>query len=176
MKLDTSVAPEIALLAAGLRDAAHHPGTSQDSLAGTTGPFRAGPATVGTLARCLQLLATDPRAWWDLVQFDPERPVRVAVGAPAPGCEAWLLVLPPGYHGNEPEPGQDGEVVCLVAGAITELAGLPGRRRGCPLPSGRIRVRGGREPRLLVNTGCGYAVSLHARPASGRPVTAGPAA
>ena len=162
MKLDTSAAPELDLLARGLDAPA--------------------PATVGNLAACLRLLEADPRSWWDLVRFDPDRPVRVPLAAPRPGCEAWLLVLPPGHRGDgQPEPGQPGqpepgpEVACLVAGAITEQASTPDApartrdtqvgtpdTRGRPLLPGRIRVRG-REPRRMINSGSGYAVSLHAR-------------
>jgi hypothetical protein len=137
MKLDVSAAPEIARLA-------HRRGA-------------AAPPTIGRLAACLRLLEADPRSWWDLVRFDPDRPVRIPVAEPrtGTGCEAWLLVLPPGYRGGD-QPEHDWEVACLVAGVITEQ---PGR----PLLPGRIRVRGGRQPRELVNAGGGYAVSLHAR-------------
>jgi hypothetical protein len=178
----------------------------------------------------LRLLAADPQRWWDLVRFDPGQPVRIAVAAPGPGCEAWLVVLPPGYRGagpqrgqegeadrpepddeeegagpqrgrdrrgDTPEPGQDWQVACLVAGEVAEQAGSPGGQPGSPggqpgspagqpgsagveqdrprsvggeqerpLRPGRIRVRG-REPRRLINVGTGYAVTLHARAASG---------
>ena len=145
MKLDVSAAPEIARLAQR-RDTAAVP-------------------TIGRLAACLRLLEADPGSWWDLVRFDPARPVHVPVsqiggasGASA-GCETWLLVLPPGYQGDERQPGTDWEVACLVAGAITE-------QPGGPMLPGRIRVRGGRRPGSLVNAGSGYAVSLHARRAN----------
>jgi len=170
MKLDTSAAPELDLLARG--------------------PGAPAPATVGNLAACLRLLEADPRSWWDLVRFDPDRPVRVPLAAPRPGCEAWLLVFPPGYRGNgQPEPGQPEpgqaepgpEVACLVAGAILEQASTQNTEahaqdtqvstqdtrdtrdtQGRPLLPGRIRVRG-RGPRRMINSGSGYAVSLHAR-------------
>jgi hypothetical protein len=178
MKLDTSVAPEIARLA--------------------TATVAAAPATVGSLAACLRLLEADPQSWWDLVRFDPARPVRIAVAAPGRDCEAWLLVLPPGHIDGRPQPGhraadqegpgqegpgqegpgQEGpdegwDVACLVAGAITEHAVAPPGRPGRPFLPGRIRVRGGQEPRRLVNTGSGYAVSLHARSVSARPQSEG---
>jgi hypothetical protein len=154
MKLDTSAAPELALLA-------------QDRAA-------AAPATVGYLAACLRRLEADPQSWWDLVRFDPALPVQVAVTPPGPGCEAWLLVLPPGYRGDEMEPGQNGadqgwEVACLVAGEIAEQASTPDGRPGRPLLPGRIRVRGSQESRHLINVGTGYAVSLHARSIPARP-------
>ena len=158
MQLDTSVAPEIAL--AGPDAAAQPAGTA---------PAPAVPATIGYLARCLRLLAADPQAWWDLVRFDPGRPVQVAVPPPGPGCETWLLVLPPGHHGEEQQAGPGWEVACLIAGTIAGPAGPPGERRIRPLLPGRLRVRGGREPHHLINTGSGYAVSLHARSAPAAP-------
>lgn len=168
MKLDTSAAPEIALLASGQdtaadRRAAGPPGP--EVLPGPAGPGRAAPATVGYLARCLRLLAAEPQAWWDLVRFDPLRPVHAPVPAPGPGCEAWLLVLPPTRRGDEQQPQWRWDVACLVAGAIAGPAG----RRSRPLPSGRIRVRGSREPYHLTNAGRGYAVSLHARSVPSHP-------
>ena len=153
MKLDTSVAPELALLARR--------------------PAPAAPATTGYLAACLRLLEADPQSWWDQVRFDPARPVQVAVAPPGAGCEAWLVVLPPGYRGDG-EAGPGWEVACLVAGAITEQTGGPDGP-GRPWRPGRIRVSGGQQPRRLVNAGSGYAVSLHARgvrPAQARPAQA----
>lgn len=160
MKLDTSVAPEIALLATGRaapadRRAAVPPGPATPSGAAT-----AAPPTVGHLARSLRLLVADPRGWWDLARFDPLQPVHVLVPAPAPGCEAWLLVLPPLHRGDRHQPQWRWDVACLVAGAI---AGPAAGQRIRPLLSGRIRVRGHQEPHHMVNTGGGYAVSLHAR-------------
>lgn len=138
MKLDTSAAPEIALLA-GEPDAAAH----------------GARATVGALAACLRRLVADPESWWGLVRFDPRRAVRIPVAAPGLGCEAWLLVLPPGYQGDEPA----WEVASLVAGAMAEQTTQGSRL----LSHGRTRVRAGRGPARMVNTGSGYAVSLHAR-------------
>jgi hypothetical protein len=163
MKPDISVAPEIALLAAGQDAAADRRAADPSGPAvprtGPAVPARAAPATVGYLARCLRLLVAEPQAWWDLVRFDPLRPAHVPVPAPGPGCEAWLLVLPPARRGDERQPQWRWDVACLVAGAIAGSAGRPGR----PLLPGRIRVRGSREPHHMTNVGRGYAVSLHAR-------------
>jgi len=156
VKLDTSVAPEIALLAAG-QDAAADGRAAGPS--GPAGPARTAPATVGYLARCLRLLVAEPQAWWDLVRFDPLGAAQVLVPAAGPGCEAWLLVLPPACRGDEQQPQWHWDVACLVAGAI---AG-PSERGSRPLLAGRIRVRGSRESHHVVNVGRGYAVSLHAR-------------
>ena len=166
MKLDTSVAPEIALIAVGQDAAANRRGTGPPGPAVPPGAARAAPVTVGYLARCLRLLLADPQAWWDLVRFDPLGPVHVPVPAPGPGCEAWLLVLPPGLRGDEQPPQRRWDVACLVAGELAEPAGPPAGRRGRLLLSGRIRVRGGQEPRPMTNAGRGYTVSLHARPAT----------
>jgi hypothetical protein len=175
MKLDTSVAPEIALLAGGLRAAAPRAaapsaarpsgpaGSAVPAGAGPGGPAPAVPPTIGYLAACLRLLVADPQSWWDLVRFDPGRPLQAAVTPPAPGCEAWLLVLPPGYRGDGRQAEQGGQVACLVAGEVTEQAGSPPGLRGHPLRPGRIRVRGGDGPRTMTNAGSGYAVSLHVR-------------
>jgi hypothetical protein len=166
MKLDTSAAPELALLTAPpaavppAGPVATAPGRDTPGVAGPV----AGPVTVGYLAACLRVLVTDPGRWWDLVRFDPQRPVRIPVAAPAPGCESWLLVLPPGHHGEVPGLPPRGGVSCLLAGGVTERAGPPGGRQDRPLGPGRIRVHGGRGPSRLVNTGAGYAVTLHARP------------
>jgi hypothetical protein len=120
--------------------------------------------TVGYLAACLRFLVADPGRWWDLVRFDPQHPVRIPVTAPAPGCEAWLLVLPPGFHGETTGQVPGGGVSCLVAGAVTEQAATPDGRRDRPLSPGRTRVHGSGGPSRLVNSGAGYAVTLHARP------------
>jgi hypothetical protein len=157
MKLDTSVAPEIALLAEG-RDPATDPRAARPPV--PPGPATAAPPTVGCLARSLRLLVADPHGWWNLVRFDPLRPVHALLPAPGPGCEAWLLVLPPQDRGDGRQPQWRWDVACLVAGAMSGPAG----RRIRPLISGRIRVRGRHEPHHMVNTGSGYAVSLHARP------------
>jgi len=168
MKLDISVAPEIALLAgapvaAADRRPAGPPGPA--AWPGSPGPVRAAPVTVGDLARCLRMLVAEPQAWWDLVRFDPLRPAHVPAPASGPGCEAWLLVLPPARHGGEQPQQWRWDVACLVAGAIAGPAG----RRSRPLIAGRIRVRGSREPHHLTNVGRGHAVSLHARSAPAPP-------
>jgi len=141
---------------------------------GLPGPARTAPVTVGYLARCLRLLTSEPQAWWDLVRFDPLRPVHVPVPAPGSGCEAWLLVLPPARPADEPQPQWRWDVACLVAGAIAGPDGPPAGRCSGPLPAGRIRVRGSREPHHMSNAGPGYAVSLHARSAPARPASPPP--
>jgi hypothetical protein len=156
MKLDTSVAPELAVWTVPAP-----PGPDP------AGPGRVLPATVGYLAACLRILVADPQSWWDSVRFDPRRPVQVAVGAPSPRCEAWLLVLPPGYCGDGPQE-QTWQVGCLVAGEMAERSAGPGGWQTRPLSPGRTRVRGGPGPYRMVNTGAGYAVSLHARPGRAR--------
>ncbi|HEX4060829.1 MAG TPA: cysteine dioxygenase [Streptosporangiaceae bacterium] len=166
MKLDTSVAPELAVLTAPLRLTPEPAGSGQ-----------AVPATVGYLAACLRILVADPRSWWDSVRFDPWHPVHVAVGAPSPRCEVWLLVLPPGYRsaGSQPHGSQEHgseeqawQVGCLVAGEMAEQVAGPDGWRTRPLSPGRTRVRGGPGPCRMINTGAGYAVSLHARPVPAR--------
>ena len=144
---------------------------------GRGGPGRA--RDLGYLAGCLRMLVAEPQSWWDRVRFDPDHPVHIAVTAPSPGCAAWLLVLPPGYRGDVP----DWEVACLVAGEMAEQVstsrppgppGTSGPSSGWqtrPLSPGRTRVRGGAGPYRVINTGGGYAVSLHARSAG--PVVAG---
>jgi hypothetical protein len=149
MKLDTSVAPEIALLAEGLTAAARasapgaagppgsagsadpagpsgSAGSADPAGTGLTGPAPAAPPTIGYLAGCLRLLAADPQRWWDLVRFDPGQPVRIAVAAPGPGCEAWLVVLPPGYRGGGPRRGHEGK----ADGAAPEEGEGAGPQRG----------------------------------------------
>jgi hypothetical protein len=192
MPLDTSAAPELALLAAPPQPAPPQPSAHAVTVSGSAalddgvpgaivpgtgapdvGATAAGPGmgalaepvTVGYLAGCLRLLVADPWRWWDLVRFDPRHPVRVPVTTPAPGCETWLLVLPPGFHGEAPGQASRGGVSCLVAGAVTEqTAAAPGDWRDRPLPPGRTRVHGSDGPSRLVNSGAGYAVTLHARP------------
>jgi hypothetical protein len=202
MKLDTSAAPELALLAAPPAPVAPAalvagaavagaavpgavvprdgwPGLAGRALPATTGPAGedqtgggaapaspAGPVTIGYLAACLRFLVADPRRWWDLVRFDPRRPVRVPVAAPAPGCENWLLVLPPG-HGEHPVQAPRGGLSCLVAGAVTEQAATAAGWQDRPLVAGRTQVHGGCGPSQLINSGTGYAVTLHARPLPG---------
>jgi hypothetical protein len=152
MKLDISAAPEIAVWTLSTSRGPDQAVASESSPGGVA----AGPATVGYLAACLRILVADPRSWWDRVRFDPCRPVHIAVDAPSPRCVAWLLVLPPGYQGET----RDWEVACLVAG---EVAGQVDAGQARPLSSGRTRVRGAGGPYRMINTGGGYAVSLHAR-------------
>ena len=165
MKLDTSVAPEIALLAAGQDATADRRASGPAAL---SGPATVAP-TVGYLARSLRLLIADPQGWWDLVRFDPLQPVHVPLPAPGAVCETWLLVLPPRHRADGHQPQWRWDVACLVAGAMAGPAGQPAGRPIRPLLRGRIRVRGSQEPHHLVNTGSGYAVSLHARPVMAPP-------
>lgn len=142
------------------------PGTG--TAAAAAGPASpAGPVTIGYLAACLRFLVSDPGRWWDLVRFDPQRPLIIPVTAPAPGCETWLLVLPPGHHGEAAGQAPSGGVSWLVAGGVTEQAAAAGRWQGRPLAPGRTMVHGGHGPSRLVNSGAGYAVTLHARPLPG---------
>jgi hypothetical protein len=185
MKLDTSAAPELALLTVpggsivtGLNapggdvtGGSNAPGArAPRAVAMRTAPGAAapaGPVTVGYLAACLRFLVADPGRWWDLVRFDPQHPLRIPVTAPAPGCETWLQVLPPGFHGEAPGQAPRGGVSCLVAGAVTEQAATADGRQDRPLSPGRTRVHGSGGPARLVNSGAGYAVTLHARPLPG---------
>jgi hypothetical protein len=164
MKLDISAAPEIAvwtLPAPPVPDETIADGAGR----GETPPGRTGtrPATVGYLGACLQTLVTHPQSWWDRVRFDVREPVYIAVDAPSPRCVAWLLVLPPSYQGET----RDWEVACLVAGEVAEQVGPVAGRLIRPLSPGRTRVRGGGGPYRMINTGGGYAVSLHARSVPG---------
>ncbi|HEY2441922.1 MAG TPA: hypothetical protein VGI31_02185 [Streptosporangiaceae bacterium] len=185
MKLDISVAPEIARLAEIQAPAFTGPGAAlpawpsrvvgEGGAVGSAGPGSAGPAlrggpagdrpaTVGYLAGCLRRLVADPQAWWWLVRFDPRQPVRVAVPAPEDGCEAWLLILPPDYRGDGP--GRDGgwQVACVIAGEpATADRGRAPRSQPRPLRPGRVRVSGAAQPGRMVNAGLGYAITLHAR-------------
>jgi hypothetical protein len=108
-----------------------------------------------------------------MVRFDPQRPLRIPVAAPAPGCETWLQVLPPGYRGEAPGQASFGGVSCLAAGALTEQAAAAGGWQDRPVPPGRIRVHGGRGPSRLVNSGTGYAVTVHAAPCGAGPAPPG---
>jgi hypothetical protein len=177
MKLDVSAAPEMAVWTLPTPPVT---GEAVETWPGRLAAAHAVRPTVGYLAACLRILAADPRSWWDRVRFDPRHPVHIAVDAPSPRCAAWLLVLPPGYQGQT----RDWQVACLVAGEVADQAGTPERGRARPLSPGRIRVRGGGGglPQMI-NTGGGYAVTLHARqepvlasPMPGPPVPAGSAA
>jgi hypothetical protein len=152
MKLDLSVAPEIALLARGPA-AATAPGPG-----GGHGPR----STLGRLAGGLDVLLAEPQRWWDLVRFDPQRSMLAEMPAPGTGGRAWLLVAPPGYRGE----GLGWDVACLVAGELAEQAVTPDGLVTRPLRAGRILVRGEASTgRVMVNTGSGYAILLGARPA-----------
>src|ERR1700735_1617782 len=107
MKLDTSVAPELALLAGTFGLPAHDPAagrgaagalaaTIAGSAAGPGGPDRSGPdrsgsdrnspTTIGYLAACLRLTLADPQRWWDLVRFDLRAPVHIPVPSAGWDC------------------------------------------------------------------------------------------
>jgi hypothetical protein len=156
LNTDLSVAPEIAQLA--------------DPFVPTQ-PVAAVPRTDGRIAAALTELAATPQRWWDLVRFDPERPVRLPVPG-EPG--AWLLVLPPGTAVD-----CDCEQATALAGEATEAPADPaGQARGAggppapggqhgrgvqpgPLRPGRVRVHGAGTPHRLHAAGPGYSVTLH---------------
>ncbi len=140
---DLSVAPEIARLATALIPVRPDPSA---------------PRTDGRIAGDLADLAAVPQRWWDLVRFDPDRPLRIPVPG-APG--AWLLVLPPGAAAD-----CDCRQATALAGEAVETSGLmtgttaaaPGR----PLRPGRVRVHGSGAWHRLRSAGHGYSVTLHA--------------
>ncbi|HEY0933615.1 MAG TPA: hypothetical protein VGD91_07730, partial [Trebonia sp.] len=107
MNADLSVAPEIAQLAVPLIAVSHG---------------AAAPRTDGRVAASLADLAAAPQRWWDLVRFDADGPVRIALPG-APG--RWLLVLPPGAAAD-----CDCQQATALAGEAAEAAagdGQPGR-------------------------------------------------
>jgi hypothetical protein len=132
LNADLSVAPEIAQLAAPLL---LPPRSRPDAT----------PRTDGGHAAQLSELAADPKRWWDLVRFDPGRPLRVPVPGIAGG---WLLVLPPGAAID-----CECRYATLLAGEAAEA--------GRPLRPGRIRVHGGTAAHRVAGAGHGYSVSLH---------------
>jgi len=145
MNIDISVAPEIAQLELG--------GSRQP----VPQPAAAGrPATVGALSRELTRLAATPQRWWDLVRFDPDRPVRITLPG-GPGYEAWLLVMPPGAAGE-----CRCDLATLISGEAAEEAGPPGRRAALLRP-GRVLVHGTAARGHAVRSGGrGYSVTMHA--------------
>jgi hypothetical protein len=147
MTADMSVAPEIARLAEIVLLVPPQPAP------GSPGHPDGGAArlTLGTLARQLRMIAATPERWWGLVQFDPDRPVRISVDE-HPGHQAWLVVLPPG-DGGQP---CDCDVVTMIAGEAIE-----GAPAGAILRPGPVRVHG--QPHQLRGQGTGYSISLHAR-------------
>jgi hypothetical protein len=128
------------------------------------------PRTDGRIAAALTELAATPQRWWDLVRFDPERPVRLPVPG-EPG--AWLLVLPPGTAVD-----CDCQQATALAGEATEAPGDPAGQdraagRGAqpgPLRPGRVRVHGAGTPHRLHAAGPGYSVTLHAAASRSRSV------
>jgi hypothetical protein len=164
MKLDLSVAPEIARLAgrpgSGLAEGqAGLPGF--DGRPGGPGRFCGARTTAGYLAGCLVRVVAEPQHWHRLIRFDPREAVHAAVTAPYPGCEVWLLVVPPGYHDDARTRGW--EVACLIAGEMAEQASTPDGSVARPLRPGRIRVRGEHSHGQMTNVGPGYAITLQAR-------------
>ena len=135
MNTDFSVAPEIARLAAPLVPAQ---------------PETPNPRTDGRVAADLADLAAAPQRWWDLVRFDPERPLRIPVPG-APGT--WLLVVPPGAAAD-----CDCRQATALAGEAVEMSAGATR----PLRPGRVRVHGTPAPHRLRTAGHGYSVTLHA--------------
>lgn len=144
-----SVAPEIARLAG----AALLVPVQEGPRAG--GYAQAATLTLGTLARELRMLAAAPERWWGLVQFSPDRSVKIMV-EDHPGYQAWLMILPPGDGGQD----CDCAAAAVIAGEVTE--GAPG---SAPLRPGPVRVHGQRHG--LRGRGAGYSISLHARAAAG---------
>ena len=161
-----SVAPEIARLAAAIvlhparpagRTTAGPPAGPQDTHAAQAG---AGGLTLGTLARELRMIAASPERWWGLVQFNPDRSVRIEV-EDRPEYGAWLVIMPPGDTGQD----CDCDVATIITGEATE-----GDPAGPVLRPGPTRVHGRRHRRQ--GRGAGYSISLHARahrPADHRP-------
>jgi hypothetical protein len=145
LNTDLSVAPEIAQLAAALVPVTRHPAAYR---------------TDGRIAGDLAELAAGPQRWWDLVRFDPDRPLRIPVPG-APG--AWLLVLPPDSAAD-----CDCRQATALAGEAVETSG--GADAGRPLRPGRVRVHGTGSPHRLRSAGHGYSVSLHAAVAPARSV------
>jgi hypothetical protein len=142
LNADLSAAPEIARLAMPLLPVQHD---------------TAGPRTAGQLAGDLADLAASLERWWDLVRFDPDRPLRIPVPA-APGT--WLLVAPP-----DTEACCDCRYATLLAGEAVET----GSRGGRPLRPGRVRVHGPGNGHRLRTAGLGFSVTLHrgSAPSSG---------
>jgi hypothetical protein len=163
MKLDTSDAPELAFWTVPAQPA------PEGEVPGVTTP-----ATVGYLAACLRILVAAPQSWWDRVRFDPGGPAHIAVSTPGLRCEAWLLVLPPGYRGDGPRQERNWEVARLVAGEMAEQIDTAGEWRTRPLPVGRTRVCGQRGLYPMINTGTGYAVCLLARKLPAREPSSSP--
>jgi hypothetical protein len=158
---DLSVAPEIAQLAAPLALVPSPLGPSAQGRA----PAAHAPSarlTTGQLATELSRLAAAPERWWDLVQFNPDRPARIAVPA---SFEAWLLVIPP---------GQAAECRCVlgtqIAGDAVEVprgGAAPGRGVVAggvarQLRQGRVAVHAPGNQHVMRSAGHGYSVTLHA--------------
>ena len=146
MNTDLSVAPEIAQLADPFVPAQ---------------PATAVPDTDGRTAGALAELAATPQRWWDLVRFDPERPVRLPVPG-EPG--AWLLVLPPGTAVDcdcEQATALAGEAVESAATRLPVGGQASTAAAGRPLRPGRVRVHGTRAPHRVRTAGPGYSVTLH---------------
>jgi hypothetical protein len=135
LNTDLSVAPEIAQLA--------------EAFAQARQPVDM-PRTDGRIAGDLADLAAAPQRWWDLVRFDPQRPVRI----PVPGVpDIWLLVLPP----DTVTDCDCLQATALAGEAVETAAGL-----SRPLRPGRVRVHGTQAPHRLRTAGHGYSVTLHA--------------
>jgi hypothetical protein len=155
-----SVAPEIAQLAAPLALVPSEllpsglAPSPQDRAAAGHGP--SARLTTGQLASELTRLAAAPERWWDLVQFNPDRPARIAVPA---SFEAWLLVIPP---------GQAAECRCVlgtqIAGDAVEVPGDGAGPAGVArqLRQGRVLVHAPGNQHVIRSAGHGYSVTLHA--------------
>jgi hypothetical protein len=140
LNADLSVAPEIAQLAS--------PPPPSRPRAG------AAPRTDGGLAAELSELAGAPQRWWDLVRFDPARPLRI----PVPGTDgAWLLVLPPKMSTD-----CDCRYATLLAGEAGEAAETAGAGQAPrPMRPGRVLMHGAPATHRLCGAGHGYSVTLH---------------
>ena len=153
-----SVAPEIAILAeAALLIPAQPAGAQPAGALSATRAPQVPQVTLGTLARQLRMLAATPERWWGLVQFNPDRSVKIRV-EDQPEYEAWLVVLPPGDSGRD----CDCHVATIIAGEATE--GAPG---SAVLRPGPTRVHGQRH--RLRGHGGGYSISLHAQARRAQP-------
>jgi hypothetical protein len=137
---DLTAAPEIALLAA---------------------PYVPAPAcadarpTIGSLARELRLIASQPQRWWDKVRFGKGRYERIDLGIPG----AWVMTLAPGDAGVY----CDCDLMVLVAGEATEESVAVGGAVTTVLRPGRVRVHGQGQLHQIRAGEEGFAVTLHVR-------------
>jgi hypothetical protein len=120
--------------------------------------------TVGRMAARIHTLAARPTDWWDLVSFDPERPVRVPLDGgdgDGDGVQLWLTTWPPGSR-SEADHHRGTEVVMLTAGVLTEVTVGPNGGTERTLGPSRLRVHGSGNAHELRNQGPTYAITIHA--------------